>query len=216
MRFGSPPAQPQDETQRLVAELRTKAEPICVERLADQLQVRLIVHRFAGPVRGAAVAGDTILLDAELSPFERRWTFAHEVGHILLQRDHLRVSRGVEELFADQFARELLLPRGWVEGVSDVPAFARRVGVARWLVALQMAVVGRAPRLQRDGSSVLCATCGHREHAPPCVCQGWRRRSPHQRRKLPHVRDIPGWRSCSTSPPKGMTEQLRMTHNSGG
>ena len=161
---------------------------LVIEKMAASHAVRLVEHRFSGPVRGAALGGDTVVLDARLHGFARQWVFAHELGHILAQRCEMADAGG--ELFADSFARHYLLPLSWADAGSNAPlSLARRLGLRGWLVAVQLSVLGEMPRVLRQGREVLCSSCGIRGHDPFCACAE-ARRSPAARWLLPSVREM--------------------------
>lgn len=172
-------------------QLRRRIGRIDVDATAAAIDVELLEHRFRGPVRGAAIAGQTVLLDDRLRGASRDWVFAHELGHVLVQRREVCVAGREEEWFADYFAGCLLLPKPWLDRDGVGPRLARRTGVGDWLVALRLAVHGRAPSLLQAGRSVLCATCGVRCHDPRCRCS--LHRTGRQRRTLPNMRSLPGW-----------------------
>lgn len=50
-----------------------------------------------------------VLADQNLSPERRRWTLAHELGHLVMDKDSILARRWLEER-ADAFAAELLAP----------------------------------------------------------------------------------------------------------
>lgn len=181
---------------RLAARWATAARPFSRDRTAARLDVRLVTHSFVGPTRGVAVAGDTIFLDARLQGAQRDFVFAHEVAHVLLQRSDARVRPEHVEFFADVFARELLVPREWLEGLVDARHFARRLRVSHELLAVQLSAAGRVPPVQRLGRRVLCADCGWDRHRPPCACDAWRGESETTRRQLPDAYDHAVWRSA--------------------
>jgi len=192
----------------LVLSLRPQIRPLDLESICESLGVVLYTHTFGGPVRGLAIEGHVVVLDPRLDKFERQWTFAHEVGHILMQRRELGASVAATELLADQFARELLLPCDWLEAAADLEDLRRQLQVPRWLLGAQLAIVGRAPALQRDHEEVICVKCGRTEHAPRCSCHIWRRRNIVERQALPDVRELRLERTSSRPPtPSG---QLQM------
>jgi uncharacterized protein DUF955 len=180
---------------RLIAMLRPILAPLSITNIAAQLNITVRRHEFRGPTRGAALGGETIVLDLRLSGRASAYTFAHEVAHILIQREVLHVADPYQETFADSFARELLLPRAWLGAGVNGPAAARRFDVSQATVAVQLAALGEAPALQRLGVQVLCASCGSVGYRLPCICNDWRRRAPGDRYALPHVHEHPAWRS---------------------
>src|SRR5262249_19195408 len=103
-----------------------------------------------------------------LRPRDTSCSFAHEVAHVMLQRNIFHVSHAHEELFADWLGRELCLPRAWLHGAIDAPLTARRYRVSQTLVAVQLASIGRAPAV-------------HGRPSPPAGPRGPNRGTPPQR-----------------------------------
>jgi hypothetical protein len=177
----------------LIALLRPTLEPLNIGLAVARLELRVMYHDFQGPTRAVALCGDTIVLDNGLRPQAAASSFAHEIAHIMLQRDIFHVPRAHDELFADWFGRELCLPRAWLGGAVNARLTARRYRVSQTTVAVQLASIGRAPVLQRLGNTVLCATCGPLEHSIDCPCKHWRRLPASARTMLPDVRQHPAW-----------------------
>jgi hypothetical protein len=184
------------EVNRLLAELRPEAAPLRVERVAARLGLALIDHRFRGPVRGATIEDRAVVLDSRLQGVARAEVFAHEVAHVLHRRGHFAALGGSEtELFADQFAREFLVPSRWLANFRyPAPRLARQLGVSYALFALQLAVSGAAPSLMLDRETVLCVNCGIRLHDRRCVCRSFRE-DRHSRRRLHDFRALPAFQS---------------------
>lgn len=177
----------------LVALLRPTPVPLNIALAAARLELRVIYHDFQGPTRAASLCGDTIVLDRGLGPQAAASSFAHEIAHIMLQRNIFHVSHAYEELFADWLGRELCLPRRWLRGSVNAPLVARHYRVSQMVVAVQLASIGQAPALQRLDNTVLCATCGPLQHSIDCPCNHWRGLPPRARKILPNVRRHPAW-----------------------
>lgn len=177
----------------LIALLRPTLGPLNIGLAAAQLDLRVMYHDFQGPTRAVALCGDTIVLDSGLRPQAAASSFAHEIAHVMLQRDIFFVPRAHDELFADWLGRELCLPRAWLGDAVNAPMTARRYRVSQATVAVQLASIGRAPALQRLDNTVLCATCGPLQHSIDCRCNHWRRLPASARTMLPDVRQHPSW-----------------------
>ncbi|ACZ19807.1 protein of unknown function DUF955 [Thermanaerovibrio acidaminovorans DSM 6589] len=112
--------------------------PVDLGDLASRLGVRVLLCQGLG-VRGALVTGrrSIVLVDRSLSVFQRRFTAAHELGHLMIHRTG--AGRPWEETQADRFASELLVPSWaispqWLEGLDPHEAamwVSRRFLVSR-------------------------------------------------------------------------------------
>lgn len=176
-----------------VRNLRPRPSPLDIEVISGRLEIRLFTHRFDGPTRAAALAGETIVLDERLRPREARAAFAHEVGHLLIQRGLLCIPRDCEELFCDWFARELALPAAWLGVAVSASRLMRQLRVTPEIVATQLARAGMAPAIQRLDRTVLCVICGAIAHGSACACSAWRNAPPERRKMLPDVREHNAW-----------------------
>lgn len=111
--------------------------PVDVERVAAALAT-VSVKRFPIAIDGLCldlkISGKRpkIWLSQELGPIRRRFTLAHEIGHIVIPWhtgsivDDLEAPRTIErgryremEAEANRFAAELLMPTAWVKGTSS-------------------------------------------------------------------------------------------------
>jgi IrrE N-terminal-like domain len=100
------------------------APPIDLERLAHAMGVQEIVEdrRMFEDGRLEHAPGRTVIyLRAGTNPARRRFTLAHELGHLARHNpDAPMIARRMlssptpEERFCDQFAAALLLPHGWL------------------------------------------------------------------------------------------------------
>ncbi len=119
------------EAAEVLAKHRVKRAPVDVRRIAEEY-AHVMERPLAGDVSGVLVPIDggawAILVNATHSASRQRFTIAHELGHLLLHgytaphadrgfkfRD-ARSSEGsaMEEIQANQFAAELLMPRDLV------------------------------------------------------------------------------------------------------
>jgi hypothetical protein len=183
-----------EDVEVAVSTLRPKFGPLQIDGMARRLRLALMEYDFRGPVRGATIKDSLVLLDRRLSGSLRAEVFAHEVGHVLHRRGYFaRLSEHEVELFADQFARELLAPGRWLTGERHSgEQLARRLGVRRSIVALQLAAIGAAPSLMRDRDTVLCATCGTWPHVTRCRCRRFRQ-DQRALQRLPDYRALPAF-----------------------
>jgi hypothetical protein len=118
------------------------APPVALSALADALGVAEI--RPSSMIEDGRLeqrAGRTVIfLREQTGPRRRRFTLAHELGHLVLAepgQDFIAHRREVrfdsEERFCNQFAAALLLPRLWVESeFADAPV---HLWVARRMAA---------------------------------------------------------------------------------
>src|SRR4051812_10858832 len=109
--------------QALLADLEVAAEPpVNLSELAGALGVsRIEVRDDFGDGR-LEISGRevVIVLQARASSVRRRFTLAHELGHLWVWRSRVSgLSPEAEEHFCNAFASELLLPREWM--VANAP-----------------------------------------------------------------------------------------------
>lgn len=105
--------------------------PIDVEMLARELGVdRISDQPLLEDGRLERYEGSTnILVRSDISPERRRFTIAHELGHLLLMAPNSEfvaarhiIGKDVEERFCEGFAAALLLPAWWIkEAVQNRP-----------------------------------------------------------------------------------------------
>jgi hypothetical protein len=179
-----------------------------VGRLVCDLGIRLTARRLGAHLRGLTLDERDVLIHSDLRGAQRSFVCAHEVAHVLKRRGHFAsVTKADEEWFADWFARELVLPR------KLLVAYGARLPLAALHVdgqtaALQLAAVGLAPRVMRDCSTVLCATCGARPHRWSCECRSFRRFPCDASSRLPDTRELGLFkRTC----PESLVPQLAWT-----
>jgi Zn-dependent peptidase ImmA (M78 family) len=131
-----------------------------------------------GSVLLAANFADTVVLNIHggVSSARRRFSFAHEMAHVLIRRGQMPwVPRREEEWWADWFACELILPRQWLRGrrsPRQLRLFADKVADHK-TVALQLAGVS-AQHVWRAGNEVICGRCGDSAFFDDCACREYR------------------------------------------
>lgn len=183
------------EVEATIFELRPWREPLRVNWIAAKLNVEVIDHEFRGPVQGATIDDRVILLEKSLRGSRRSEVFGHEVAHVLRRRGFFpALPSAGDELFADQFARELLAPVAWLGTAAEsATTLARKLRIGRPVLAMQLSLLGRAPDVMRDRDAVLCSVCGIQPHDRFCRCRAYRQ-DRWQRRTLKDFRDLPAFR----------------------
>jgi IrrE N-terminal-like domain len=138
-------------------------------------------------LQGITLDSQSVILRDGLRGAQANFTFSHELAHVFRRRGHfVGLRESEEEWFADWFAREMLLPRTWLdrEWLGQELAAAH---IDRMTAALQLSVVGRAPSIMRHGDRVLCRVCGVHHHRWGCECAALRCASPRDRHRLPEA-----------------------------
>jgi hypothetical protein len=155
-----------------------------IERTAGAAGV--VVHEAnLGSVLVAASFGDSVVLnkDHPSGTVRRAFAFAHELAHVLIRTGRMPwVDQSHEELWADWFACELVVPKRWLRGKirpQQIQLLLEHVSDRRTL-ALQMATVAAqtsvwAQNIWRDGDDVICARCGDAWFFHRCSCLAYRR-----------------------------------------
>ena len=109
--------------------------PISVEYLAEAVRAHIRFEAFDGEMSGMVLRspdGSAVIgVNSRHSPVRRRFSIAHEIGHLVLhEEESLHVdawtpfayrtdksSEGTDprEIEANQFAAELLMPKAWIQ-----------------------------------------------------------------------------------------------------
>lgn len=147
------------KAQELLRQGGEKSAPVRVERLAALVNAEIRFEPFAGAMSGMVYRNDegAIIGVNSMHPATRkRFTIAHELGHLLLHGDELHIderfpfafrdevsSLAVDpaEIEANQFAAELLMPEAWlaaeikgqhldIESEDVIEALAKKFGVS--------------------------------------------------------------------------------------
>jgi hypothetical protein len=145
------------------------------ERTAERLGVRIRHAALGVHVEALTVDGVIVLNEQFRSPGRRRFAFAHEVGHLLIERGSMPwATRRTEERWADWFAHECVFPRHWLHDRrwEQLPLFddsAERETVGMHLVS------GRhADTIIRVDDTIICGACGDRQLFAGCECDHYR------------------------------------------
>jgi Zn-dependent peptidase ImmA (M78 family) len=122
---------PAEEATKLLQHYQITIPPVPVERIAEQQGAQVIRQRSESPDSGFALRMDgrwIIGVNTQTSRLRQRFSIAHELGHLLLHEEQLIVSTvqvhlrshvsslgtDAQEIEANQFAAELLMPRKFV------------------------------------------------------------------------------------------------------
>ena len=157
---------------RLLVEHSVKGPPVPVEQLAKSVGAEVRYSPFEGDVSGMLFRhGDQVVIGINSlhHPNRQRFSMAHEIGHLLMHQgmevhvDHTyRVnlrndlsSQAVDpdEIAANRFAAELLMPEEWLirdlrgqdidcEGEDDLKVLARKYGVSLKALTLRLTNLG--------------------------------------------------------------------------
>jgi len=108
--------------------------PVPAENIARALGAQITYEVFEGEISGMLLRDqDTLVIgvNSRHAPTRQRFTVAHEIGHILIHQGRpifidrfVRVNfrdgeSGIEEVEANAFAAELLMPRNMIYAAAD-------------------------------------------------------------------------------------------------
>lgn len=146
--------------QELLRKGHIEKAPVPVESLAALVNAEITFEPFDGALSGMVYRredGNAIIgVNSLHPPNRRRFTVAHELGHLLLHGDELHIDEGFPfafrdevsslavdpaEIEANQFAAELLMPQEWlaseihgqhldIESEEVIAALAKKFGVS--------------------------------------------------------------------------------------
>jgi hypothetical protein len=155
------------------------------ERIASRASVSVVRRPLEPGLQGLTLSPNRVVVNTALRRSTANFTLAHELAHVYRRRGFFAGLRSTEEeWFADWFAREMLLPRAWMDRSWEAPRLAA-YGIDGLTTALQLAVTGRAPPIMRYRGRVLCRVCGTHHHRWGCECTSLRSAPPAERRCLP-------------------------------
>ena len=141
---------------------------IFVPRMQELCADAGIAVVFEPTPRGCPASGATLMLSLRYKTNDHLWfTFFHEAAHILLHRKKLMFLElnqngdGEEEVQANQFATDLLIPREYCDilrtlasSSTEVSQFARKVGIPPGIVVGRMQHEGIISHRQLNGLKV--------------------------------------------------------------
>lgn len=162
----------------IARQVRLLAEPSAgplnsVTALAESLGVGLVELEFEASkldAIGTAQDGERplILLNKASSGDRRRFTLAHEIGHVVMHT----VPAVDQEREADRFASELLMPAASIAGELDgltreqLPALKKRWGVSMAAVIRRSRDLGSISDWDYKNLNVALSTAGYRTREP--------------------------------------------------
>jgi Zn-dependent peptidase ImmA (M78 family) len=130
------PSRPERRAIEILDELGIRELPIPAEEIARRLGAQLTYEAFDGDVSGMLYRDGearpaVIGVNSRQAPTRQRFTVAHEIGHLVLHKGQavfvdsfVRVNwragkSGRDEVEANAFAAELLMPRQFIERQID-------------------------------------------------------------------------------------------------
>jgi Zn-dependent peptidase ImmA (M78 family) len=128
------PPRPEDEAVRVLEQAGVNELPVPVDQIAIELGAEITYEPYDGDVSGMLYRSDTdalIGVNSKHPPTRQRFSIAHEIGHLVMHEGTLvfvdrfdRVNRrdgtsDREEIQANSFAAELIMPRKLVEQEVD-------------------------------------------------------------------------------------------------
>jgi Zn-dependent peptidase ImmA (M78 family) len=152
---------------------RVKKPPVPLEKLVAAAGAILRYEPFAGELSGTVYrrpeGGAVIGVNSLHSPARKRFTIAHELGHLLLHRDeklHVdeqspiglrtdlsRPATDANEIEANQFAAELLMPQSFlVKDLEDLSNLEADVAIDRLAKRYQVSTEAMTIRLSKLGA----------------------------------------------------------------
>jgi IrrE N-terminal-like domain len=147
-----------------------------IDATADRLGVAVREAELGDYVEAVMLNGVIVLNRMSSSLGRRRFTFAHEVGHLLISRGRMPwVDRRSEECWADWFAHELVFPKRWLREKRWEQLCLFNDPAERRTIALHLACsAGANSAVLRVDDAVVCARCGDRKLFDDCECQRFR------------------------------------------
>ena len=162
------------ESEGLLARADVGAPPVPVDTLARFVDARVVLEAFDTDLSGVLhiVDGTPVIgVNSSHSKARQRFTIAHELGHLTLHGPQTFVDRRFvfrrdqkaasgsdrQEIQANMFAAELLMPKAWLRRDIDDQGFdfgdddalgelARRYGVSQSAMAFRLANLGLSER----------------------------------------------------------------------
>jgi len=152
---------------------RVKKPPVPLEKLAASLGAILRYEPFAGELSGTVYrrpeGGAVIGINSLHSAARKRFTLAHELGHLLLHKDEklhvdeqspigLRTdlsstATDANEIEANQFAAELLMPEKFlIKDLEELPSLEADVAIDRLAKRYEVSTESMTIRLSKLGA----------------------------------------------------------------
>ena len=162
--------------------------PLDMKAMAKNFNMKIVFKdllRAKGYLVPSAKFGYTIEIDTKDSYSERLFTFAHEIGHYFTitmlgwtARYYNEGAHADCELFCDWFARELLLPKRWLDSAPFTDLYASYIAISDLCVSeetflLQLMAQGDiSPQFKMSSDKILCLVCCNYEYyRRSCSCQ---------------------------------------------
>ena len=164
-----------EDVQRVVAQLRGPTrDPVDLSGITTALEVQVLQRPLPGSLWGLTPSPGRVVINAALRGWRTGFALAHELGHVLVQRGALLPGPVVERT-CDWFAHELIIPTAAAIDCPDAHSLGMLYPDTGPTAAAQLARCGWLPPLARlrDGT-VICQSCGHRNHLPGCECRRFR------------------------------------------
>ena len=162
------------ESQRLLSGANVEDPPVSVDAIARSVGARVVLEALDTDLSGVLhiVDGTPLIgVNSSHSKTRQRFTIAHELGHLTLHGEQTFVDRRFvflrdqraasgsdrEEIQANMFAAELLMPQAWLSSDIGEDGFdfgdddalgelARRYGVSQSAMAFRLVNLGLAER----------------------------------------------------------------------
>jgi hypothetical protein len=145
------------------------------EETASRLGVRIRHAALGVHVEALTVEGVIVLNEQFRSQGRRRFAFAHEVGHVLIERGSMPwATRRTEERWADWFAHECVFPRHWLHDRRWEQLLLFDDSAERETIGMHLVSARHPSTIIRVDDTVICGACGDRQLFEGCECDFYR------------------------------------------